>query len=593
MNTTMNKRIHDALLVLSSLQEPDGSFLSTTIPTAKTVHTTYYTSLILLCIEHAPAGPEKELIVSRSIAYLKSCVSEQCTWNYLADRSASPYPDDLDDTFLALLAIAVHNPEWFTPEIMVAVTNLLIACETQLGGPYYTWVVPADRRNEWNDVDIVANANIAAFLGRMNIDVPPLKQWLAFRINKRDLSSAFYHDKKIVQYFLSRSDTVKHAAMITELLQQERQVIPWFIERITGGQPMYSTCIALTTALMIEHLCPTLPPDMHSGSSLDQEYLSRLYEKIRNDLSSTPLLCERILCEFKKLNASDPSGMIRLLPLFFYQNMSTDLRDAIPESVIIDLCAAGISGWIGFTMQDDVIDGHGNIKDLPVASSCIMRAQELFSECASSEEMVNIISEILQGINESLMHETTSSNISLNMIGKKSLGYALGPVILTYLAESSPDFVSETTLSTGVERGPTTEIERQAEIVMKFFENFLIVRQSLDDLHDWYDDLSNGVMTPVVTTVLDTWKQANGKDQRPTDDDRDDLQRIFWDTVLDRMADQIRTHIIRAEDVLGRIAVLENTSFLQRMLDRYVAALDRAVAERNKTQAFIDAYAEK
>jgi hypothetical protein len=114
---------------LSQLQNNNGSFSQSTIPYESSSDSIYYTALILIILEKLPTSSTKELIIQNSLSFLKQEMSVSGTWNYITRKKTSPYPDDLDDTFLAITAIALHDKSFITPEFLVSITNLLITQE--------------------------------------------------------------------------------------------------------------------------------------------------------------------------------------------------------------------------------------------------------------------------------------------------------------------------------------------------------------------------------------------------------------------------------------------------------------------------------
>src|SRR5438876_3918375 len=116
-----------------------------------------------------------------------------------------PYPDDLDDTFCALSALRLHDPDLVNEAALGRVVHLLVALETQVGGPYRTWIAPEDAPAVWRDVDLAVNANIAYFLRLTGTTLPGLTAIMEQGIMAKTLSSPYYPSLYPVAYFVARA----------------------------------------------------------------------------------------------------------------------------------------------------------------------------------------------------------------------------------------------------------------------------------------------------------------------------------------------------------------------------------------------------
>src|SRR5688572_7562400 len=134
----MAKSLKSSLPWLALQQSSDGSFsgqASTAVrpfEPAREHQTVFFTALILACLEAVEGG---EPIVGPAVKFLKREQSDIGSWNYWQRDSGIatdyPYPDDLDDTACALLALTIHDPEYVDGKLLARLAKLLIATETQ------------------------------------------------------------------------------------------------------------------------------------------------------------------------------------------------------------------------------------------------------------------------------------------------------------------------------------------------------------------------------------------------------------------------------------------------------------------------------
>lgn len=205
---TRSQCIADALALIAKRQLEDGSFAHTSdlIPgNASARTTTFFTSLIVHCL----AGLPTSKVVNRSTAFLLDQASPAFTWNYWSrtsrEHTTIPYPDDTDDTACAWAALQIASPESIDGNRMAQIVKTLIRQEVTPGGPYRTWIVPADSAAEWVTIDLAVNANITFSLQLIGISLPALTAYLESCIERHAYASSFYTKPFPVFYYLSRS----------------------------------------------------------------------------------------------------------------------------------------------------------------------------------------------------------------------------------------------------------------------------------------------------------------------------------------------------------------------------------------------------
>lgn len=547
--------------------------------------------------------------------------------NYQKQTGKNRYPDDLDDTFLSLSAISRHEPGMIGTETLLSAVSLLVHCETKEGGPYYTWIVPGEMRAKWDDVDIAVNSNIYHFLTGQDVTLEAMDEYFDDRIGRLDFSSKYYHRPVVVVYFISKWYRGRHSARLADFILSQRKPgcavwenpmetalaitalsnlgrtgseteaamdgllgvgdeslaapYPMFIERVSEGKTSYGGSAACTVAAVIEAIqtrSRRMPNVRRDG---DSAAVARIKKRANLMLSRTPDLIRRGLDRETARIADSPAGKdIFLTGLRFRKNLHGRIRSRVSESDVMDLCAAGVLGWIGYSIYDDLMDGHGDPSLLPLANACARAARSRFAEAPLSKAVLETVEGILDKTEAATLWERLHARThpcdygDLSVLWEKSLGHAIGPFLIT-AAASPRDSGSRTA-------------------VLEFFRHYLAARQLNDDAHDWADDLREGRVNPVGAMVLDLDPESSGAFSLNGRLDPDpSLVQTFWDSVLDRAASLIREHAARAREAASRIRVLSNAKFLCDLLVPLERAADAAVSERDRARAFIRGYEEE
>jgi hypothetical protein len=182
--------IKDGIRTIAAEQRKDGDFTSlssfhpTNFTDAVAYSTTFFTSIILECLngvaESKNYRPLVDSIRVKAATFLLAEKNEGWSFNYWArtsvERETMPYPDDLDDTFSALAALAHYDASIMNGAALAAVVNILTRAETKEGGPYRTWLVAA-AEEPWADVDVAINSTVGYFLSRIGVHLPNVEKF--------------------------------------------------------------------------------------------------------------------------------------------------------------------------------------------------------------------------------------------------------------------------------------------------------------------------------------------------------------------------------------------------------------------------------
>jgi hypothetical protein len=165
--------------------------------------TTFITSLILSCL--GTAGIElKKQIRSGCVSFLLEQRSATWSWNYWARRDHKSsqkqnIPDDLDDTFAALIALHFQSPELITGDAMSAIRG-----HARSDGPFQTWIMNGIPNSQWNNIDPVVNASVAYFFAIRNVCLPNTEAYLEKILIGEKYESRYYFNDTSILYFISR-----------------------------------------------------------------------------------------------------------------------------------------------------------------------------------------------------------------------------------------------------------------------------------------------------------------------------------------------------------------------------------------------------
>jgi hypothetical protein len=563
--------------------------------------------------------PIKELLFN----YLLTQKSSHFTWSYWnrasPDASAYPYPDDLDDTFIALSAIVQHRPSLIDEEAMVSIVNTLIQNESEEGGPYHTWHVPSDLRSSWSDIDVVVNSNVMHFLSLMDIKIPNLVSYIDQHIISGTLRSKYYRSSIVIIYFISKwyngdhkdklvallnecqpqtdleaalfisaqcnLDNPKDASRYIDELLTAKDYFPYplFIERIQGSETYWSGCAPLTCVAIIEALTLYERAQKNKEVIADEKSSSGLHGAISEFAYRYPGgIQQRIIAEFTTI---EKIPMVLELPSLFLEHIDARYKSIHHQDCIDQLILANALGWIGYTLYDDIMDGDRSVLDIPTASICIKEVSRIFQSITSSE----VVFRILNGIDTANYWEHAKckrpmigSILSLSeqlpdysdrlILAQKSLGVSLAPLILILISDHS-------------------DKSREADALESFFRHYLIARQLNDDAHDWLDDLKKGFLNSVSVIIINQYRKIRrGVNEIDLVAEQEAFQKIFWHSVIDQIASDIFNHIELARNDIMKLTILTDTNFLSDLLIPLERSAEKAINDRDSALRFLKGY---
>jgi hypothetical protein len=644
---------------LAREQRSDGSFASLSslrqddFSDAITYSTTFFTSNILICLGSLTGVAENQAsakdVRRRAARFLQQEKSDRWSWNYWArgakERKTMPYPDDLDDTFAALAALARHDPGLIDGKALASIVKMLTGLETKEGGPYRTWLVPESAPLVWQDVDLAVNSTVGYFLSLVNVRVPNLERLVEDAIAKDLIKSPYYPGPCQVFYFISRFykgvEKEKVATLITDYQKRHRaqmnpleramlisaladlgfkkkippEEIASLIKTIKkeGWRP-YAFCIdptrdhktsyagssALTAAFCIEALAKYVTAFAkqattgnakkgrhHRGgaTAVDRIAIHRrtqaLAKQACRDIATD--LQNVAIREIEKTN--DPK--ITALAYEFRTVLGARGRAVSPKTVE-RLSLANLYGWMAYTIYDDFLDEEGDPLLLSCANLFLRKLARIYDGLG---EKAPGIKNLFDHTMDTIDAANTWEQIHCRVPKEKRTTW---PERLPQLG----NYENLADRSIGHAMGPLAEVllagstanSKQYRAVASFFRHYLIARQLHDDAHDWADDLSRGQINSVGALVLGGFQK---KFRRKNDQVATLLPRLryfFWNEVVDEVVRLVCAETAAARSALEQSGLVQNDILMETMLSSLEQAARRTLEERNETLKFLKNY---
>jgi hypothetical protein len=566
--------IEGGIAYLRHEQQPDGSFTgdsSKTIQPFMRVHTYRTTFLPAVVLGALHAIDAAQDIRGPLATWLSAQRSPAGSFNYWAarapERRTMPYPDDLDDTFCALVALQRHNLVDGTSLGMAV--KLLVATEAQVGGPYRTWLVGQRAPALWQDVDLAVNCNIACFLRTVADPLPNLTALMDHAINTRTFVSPYYPSELPVLYYMARAYTGSQKHELSTYIHSRRPAtaldmalqlsalieLGWdgdvqpIAERLTalqrrdGSWPAAAFCLdakrgdtkyyhgsaALTTALVLEALqayhAHTAAPRAGQSNAEHTAAYGRIITQAKVALDiADPELQAAGAAMVDHMAAGDVSQEIAMMPQLFETSLVKP--SGVSDAQLEQLSVGNLFGWLAYTILDDFLDEEGKPTLLPVATAALRRAVDTFMAAAPDDNFKQYVRRTFDTIDAANAWETAHCRFAvtpdtitigtlpiyndLRRIAERSYGHMLTP--LTILAAQYP-----------LEAPEITHIQTA-------LHHYLVARQLQDDLYDWEHDFRAGRITAVVAELLRASRFNPGEQVFSAVMPR--LQRHFWQTTL-------------------------------------------------------------
>lgn len=627
----MQQELLDALnSAILREQHPSGCFLNLQSPQindfslAQPEETTFVTSQIL-----RTAGDQLPTESRNKAAdFLKKQIHPKtATINYWPRGSHAsrlkPYPDDWDDTACGWLALSSVSSA-LNGDDLARLTAALIACESEAGGPYRTWLVSETADLVWRDIDVAVNANIASFLASQDVHLASLDRYLDQMIDSGAFSSPYYPDAIPVLYFLTHArfeikrealirawlslkhmngwgDAMRTAMAISSLKKlqapanvYEQEETAWLarpdlmmqpyafcLDPAEQGKATYAGSAGLTAAFAIEVLKKQTTLKQQKIHDLSDEIAA--HEEIMSSamrlvsISQLQTSAEEFL---QALSVKDTRRQITLTPYRLAMALGRiDARD-----MAVKAGAGSLFGWSAYTLYDDVWDGDATASVLPLANLFHRRMFEVFTGIASDRSFQRWWLGLIDQVDAANAWELAYCRIPIAhgrirlpdarpvgleeaLIGR-SIGHVIGPgavLLACGWSVEQPAFLS----------------------LIEVYRAYILARQLHDDAHDWETDLKRGQLNAASFAILDLWQ---GPREVSLETFLPKARELFWMQIIPAYTEQIVRICEEAKIAISRISDIKHPEILSAMFDTPLNGAKQALNERERTMAFLKTF---
>ncbi|MDE2019369.1 MAG: hypothetical protein KGJ13_03410 [Patescibacteria group bacterium] len=639
--------IKAAIRFIAQNQKSGGGFESVSSASAEpfsggTIYlTNFFTANILICLNSiADIGrqfewnfPGLKQVCHDAADFLLKQRSSRWSFNYWARESFEtktlPYPDDLDDTSLALAALYGFDPALVGGSGLASFVKILTCLEAHSGGPYRTWLVEPGFPDEWRDVDLVVNSNIGYFLSLLGVRLPELRAWIERFISEGRFDSVYYPGTLQVAYALARFyGRGKRARDVVRAIVAEREgrisnpfetalAVSSFVElgfadnvalcdlRVLvktacknnwkphafctdpakNGKRYYAGSAALTAAFAMEALAKYYSARQSIRSSdkniFEHDVLDATKKIAQTRCDGLPQDLKRIVLRQIRLITDRE---IVMLPYAIKQALGRRGENLLPQ-FLESLALANLYGWMAYTIYDDFLDGAGDPVSLSAANYFLRELTLLYAMNGGSSlrfyrDLVNLAddADIWEQLHCRITPEqvnsicpTDLSHRAISNLADRSLAHAL-PAISILLTCGFP------------EDGP--EINQ----VLSFFRHYLVARQLHDDARDWREDLLHGRLNSVNARLLRRYPISLPHRMSDVRKEIPDLEKLFWRSEIIAVAADIRSYLALARMALVSIDIFENQEPLMALLDRLERGVQEVLDERALACGFLARY---
>jgi hypothetical protein len=636
---------------IGRMQQPDGSFESSSSRTIQPFQseirhrTTFAPALILhaLCGESSPAATA---IRNRLSSWLLRQKSPAWSFNYWAidspARRTMPYPDDLDDTFCALIALYRHDRTLIDETCLAHIVKLLVATESQVGGPYRTWLVSHDAPAVWQDIDLAVNCNIARFLGQVAQPLPNLTALMDEAIGGGSFMSPYYPSSFPVIYYLAQAYRGVHTGTLAEhiislrtlgwwgtplqtalaitalceigyhhetheaatiLQQQQQEDGSWLSEAFCldpsrDGATYYHGAAALTTAFVIEALTRSTakPVQLEQGTPLVRTHRTTTHKRHHQVLAAaseqlqslSPQLRVRTERLVTRMSEDGNLDEIVQLPALFADSLLHRPAD-VTEELLIELGVANLFGWTAYTIFDDFLDDEGQPARLPVATVSLRQSLRAFQRALpANKAFQQFVIDTFDTIDAANTWEVEQcrATVRKNKITITRLPHYSNRLCL---ADRSMGHLL-TPLGVAAAAGhPPASVA--AVRLRRSLRHYLAARQLHDDAHDWQADIEAGHLSYAVTAILRALRIKPGTYDLTVLMPR--IRRTFWRRTLPMLCNHITAHLQQARQAAKSSGLIASDGPLLALFAALDAATERTIAEQTKAERFLAAYKNK
>jgi len=562
---------------LERIQKSDGSFpIDPTIITAPTKSQTITTQALLLSI--LSNSSNKDAGMCDALA--------RWLMQYDSGRIIDAFDTDPCATFHVLAAISTCNVSLINQTVVAKAVHYLLQSEVQPGGPY------SDKSRKDAQPEFLTNTGIARFLRRIADPLPELDQYIlrTADVNKTSLLDwhvlYYLHElfperytlEKVVARAFSLEESLTFIQMTNQLVQLQRPDGSWpLLNNQSGDELALGTALALTTL------------EQHTSKQSATFQFEQLYEELTHsasDQSATLDVATRttLLAAFENTIKADHRFEIGPLAARFATALPSSIN--IDPQIIHHLGLANIYTWVAYTIYDNFLDDEGEPLLLSSANIAHRRSLQAYMQALPDHAAFQkFVQKTFDGMDDINTWEITCCRAKVQN----------GHIQITEL----PDYCNDSQLSSrslvhilpimGILAAAHISLSSEtAKDICTAFQDYLTVRQLLDDLRDWKEDLHAGHLSYVVAKTLRSAKITAGSYKieaiLPL------LERQFWENTLPTTSSEIQQRIKHANAMLDHNAIIVKQSVIHELLHAMQVALDGTIYKWRTANQFLAAY---
>ncbi len=534
--------------------------------------------------------------ISFLVMQILSTESSYTTWNYHYEKSK--YPDDLDDTCMALLALSIYDKKYLTGDRLARCVDILTSLEYEVGGPYNTWIVKDFRNTEWHSSDPVVCCNVRRFLSSQKIVLPNLDFYI-----QNSIKNSVYYTSIASWYFFFKTffndqcgkydesiaaflevgklpiETISEMAMVVSTLcrihsmssieAKNKQMLTdilgtvsaaffekigesrlWckvFIDFRNNGTDHYAQSEAYGDALILEALF------LLRRAKTATNYLSHLQKNIHSTIKT--IIHQPDLMSYReKIIAADSMGQLSLLA-------STILRSegVINKKYAYSLGVFIMLGWVIYQVLDDCIDGDARVTLAADAHLLFLDMLVVLFTLPVKHQ------KIIQTLRHSYLEASLNQKQILkpNDLWKKSSSHLIVLLVIKDVTDMS---------------------SKRYQLWDELIKCYLSLRQLHDDCHDWLNDFNAGQMTWVIERAellkTDSVVQCDEK---------------FWKYALPHIISESRNLLERAGEIRRSLFKSSNpeASYCEGLFAPFHTSIESITREHENRIEFLAAYRKK
>ena len=559
--------------VLVKSQRKDGSFLKREFG-----NNILFSSLILI---------ELEKVADKKIVKVKNKLSAWLFKDKLLDN-------DLATTFLKLIALFKSRPALVNGQLLGDVLNILIACESQEGGPYY---FHPDNKNKI--IDLGVNVVIAYFLQLNKVTLPRLNNLIEEAINKKDFSSKILNPYLVI-YFISKfyqgpkkQALEEYALHRLKKLTGINQLLILSALSSLGSKVARPEEIRSESPLKASLLLNLSSPKIESPET-DNLKEALMIKKILNEAKTRfaylePDLKKIALSEIKRTLKNNKDKQMSLIAYYFKMALG-DKGRIINDDLLAKIGLANIFFWTAFIIYDDFWDEDESAipSILPSANLYARHYVDFYSQILPEHPEFKIFfHKLMDRLDAANTWETKHCRTKVAgsdfIIPEKlpnyrkyenkfrpASGQILGPLVICLklrLKLNSADI----------------------SYLINYFKNYLIAMQINDDAHDWLEDMTRGHLSTVVVMIIEDWQKKYPRRKKINlISDIEKLQKIFWFQIIKRAGQTVLLHTKESRRALEKISYLEDKQPLAKFINIAENIAQEALDKQKQSLAILE-----